>query len=139
MTIDQALTILEVLIGGAAPGVLLHVLGLAAKPWARALLSLIPDLIGAVRRAKGKAGAEGAPNVRVPLPLLLLLTLGCGGHPQLPPEKLALCLTRMNDRLMGRTSCEDIVKAITSVVSEDSACSELLFHGLKCEGPKDGG
>ena len=63
MTFEQALNILEVILAGAAPGLLIHVFGLAAKPWARALLSLIPDLIGAYRRAKGKAGAEGAPNV----------------------------------------------------------------------------
>ncbi len=41
----------------------LHVSGLAAAPWARALLSLLPDIVGAVRRAQGKAGAVGAPNV----------------------------------------------------------------------------
>lgn len=41
----------------------LHVFGIAGEPWARALLSLLPDLVGAVRRAQGKAGAPGAPNV----------------------------------------------------------------------------
>ena len=65
--------------------------------------------------------------------------VSCAGHPQLPPDKLAICLFRMNDRLAGKTSCEDIVKAITSVVSEDNACSDLVFHNLKCENAKDGG
>lgn len=41
----------------------LHLLGVAAQPWARSLLSILPDLIGMVRRAQGKAGAPGAPNV----------------------------------------------------------------------------
>ena len=63
MDVDKALTILEVFMAGAAPGLLLHMLGWAAKPWARAALSIIPDLIGAYRRAKGLAGAKGAPNV----------------------------------------------------------------------------
>jgi hypothetical protein len=42
---------------------ILHVLGLASQPWARTILSLLPDVVGAVRRAQGKAGAPGAPNV----------------------------------------------------------------------------
>ena len=41
----------------------LHLVGVAAQPWARALLSILPDLIGMVRRAQGKAGAPGAPNI----------------------------------------------------------------------------
>ena len=41
----------------------LHVFGVAAAPWARALLSMLPDIVGAIRRAQGKAGAPGAPNV----------------------------------------------------------------------------
>lgn len=42
---------------------ILHVFGVASQPWARALLSLLPDIVGAYRRAQGKAGAPGAPNV----------------------------------------------------------------------------
>jgi len=41
----------------------LHAFGLAAQPWARVLLSLLPDLVGMIRRAQGKAGAPGAPNI----------------------------------------------------------------------------
>ena len=38
----------------------LHALGAAAKPWARALLSILPlDIVGAIRRAQGKSGAKG--------------------------------------------------------------------------------
>jgi hypothetical protein len=40
----------------------LHIVGVAAKPWARVVLSLLPDLVGMIRRAQGKAGAPGAPN-----------------------------------------------------------------------------
>lgn len=39
----------------------LHAMKWAAHPIARVALSFLPDLIGAYRRAKGLAGAPGAP------------------------------------------------------------------------------
>jgi hypothetical protein len=135
MTFETFLTLLEGIAAGAVPGLIAHLIGVAGNRWVRAALSILPDLVGMVRRFKGLAGAPGAPNVP-PLPVLLaLLLLGCGGsqHPQLPPDKVALCLVRLNDRLAGQTSCDAIVKSIASVVAEDNECSDLLLHGLKCE------
>ena len=60
---DTAQTVELVLVLASMVSPVLHVFKLAAHPWARALLSLLPDLVGAIRRAQGKAGAPGAPNV----------------------------------------------------------------------------
>lgn len=142
MTFDQFLTILEIFASGAAPGLILHVLGWAAKPWARGLLSILPDLVGLVRRLQGKAGAPGAPNVKPVVPLITLaLFLGCGGgqHPQLPPADVTACLFKLNSALGGQTTCDAIVRAIATVITEDEKCSDLLLQGLRCTDRKDGG
>jgi len=56
--------VVELLAAITALTVALHALGAAANPWVRALLSILPlDVIGAIRRAKGKAGAATAPNI----------------------------------------------------------------------------
>jgi len=60
---DTAQTVELVVALAALVSPALHLIGVAAQPWARALLSILPDLIGMYRRAKGKAGAPGAPNV----------------------------------------------------------------------------
>lgn len=50
--------IVEVVLGTlTALAPLLHLLRWASNPWARVVLSIIPDVVGAVRRAQGKAGA----------------------------------------------------------------------------------
>jgi hypothetical protein len=61
MGTGQAVELILTLAALVSPA--LHLAGLAAQPWARALLSLLPDIIGMVRRAQGKAGAPGAPNI----------------------------------------------------------------------------
>lgn len=72
--------------------------------------------------------------------LLLAIVAGCGGNPPPQPAEIAECLVKMNLELAGASSCEAIVKAITTVVSQDKKCSELLLHGLKCTtAGKDGG
>lgn len=85
------------------------------------------------RDASGKTIPPGAAG------LLLLFVLPHCGSRQPPPQKVLVCLVRMNERLAGRSDCQSIVQTIASVVSEDSECSELLLHGLKCEAGKDGG
>lgn len=143
MTFEQVLSILEVFLAGSAPGLIFHLIGWAAKPWARGVLSILPDIVGMVRRLQGKAGAPGAPNVPGPptFPTLLLLVLalpGCGGS-RPPPEALAVCLVQMNEELAGQSTCEAIVRAISTVVARNEKCSELLLHGLRCTNGKDGG
>lgn len=148
MTFDQVLAILESISGAAALGTLFHLFGWAAKPWGRIVLSILPDVIGLIRRAKGLAGAPGAPNVPPPVPpaaaLFLLFVasdaVACGNPKPLPPQDVAICLAQFNGELAGQTSCDAIIRSIAVVLARDSRCSELLLHGLRCEqGPKDGG
>lgn len=75
------------------------------------------------------------------VPVGISLHLGavsCSGNPPPDPNDIASCLAELNGELGGATTCEAIVRAITTVVSRDGRCSKLLLHGLKCEG-KDGG
>jgi len=61
MTVEQVIALAAAITGLTTA---LHGLGVAANPWIRALLSILPlDIVGAVRRAKGKAGAASAPNI----------------------------------------------------------------------------
>ena len=80
--------------------------------------------------------------------LVLVVALGtfggvalvaCAGRDAPPPQDISLCLLKMNAALNGASTCEAIVRAITSTVIDDPRCSELLLHGLQCTGPKDGG
>ena len=61
MTVEQIVEIAASVILVALPPVL-HAAGVASQPWARVCLSLVVDVVGAYRRAKGQAGAAGAPN-----------------------------------------------------------------------------
>jgi hypothetical protein len=149
MTLDQVLAIIESISGAAAFGTVFHLLGWAAKPWGRVVLSILPDVIGLIRRAKGLAGAPGAPNVPPPagpaaaIALLVFATSGAAAcsHPKpLPSQDIAICLAQFNGELAGQVSCDAIIRSIAAVLSRDAKCSELLLHGLRCEqGPKDGG
>lgn len=70
---------------------------------------------------------------------LHLAVLSCGSHPPPDPKDLASCLAELNAELGAATTCDAIVRSITTVVSRNSKCSELLLHGLRCDAPKDGG
>ncbi len=140
MTNDQWIAVIETFLGGAIPGLLLHLFGVAGKTWARGLLSILPDIIGMIRRARGLAGAPGAPKpTPVPpaaLALLLLPFLGCGAK-QEQARDIAACLAQFNGELGGQSTCDAIVRSIAVVLARDPKCSELLLHGLQCG--KDGG
>lgn len=108
-----------------------------------AAAALIPIGVGAIAAVvvpssglalfkKKDANGNSIPPAVIGL-LFLSALQSCGGHSYPPQEKIIACLAKMNERLDGGTSCDAIVKAISSVVAEDGACSELLLHGLHCD------
>ena len=110
---------------------------------------LVPGCIATVAAIVVPSKGVSLPKRSIPpgpLALLLIVALlphaGCGGSQRPPPEKVGMCLIRLYDRIynreMGGPKCQDIVQAVAQVVAEDSACSELVLHGLQCEG-RDGG
>jgi hypothetical protein len=64
---DTAKLLVELIVAITALTTALHALGVAAEPWARAMLSILPlDIVGAIRRAQGKSGAKGVVTEKTP-------------------------------------------------------------------------